>query len=263
MRLAAFVLAVGIGSAQPASEVFDHAYTAYGALLSSVVRGARVDYARLRSRRSDLDSVVRQFATVGTVDQWEMHQQMAFWINAYNLLTLKAVADRYPIGSIRDIDGVWTDLRFTVASRQLSLDDIEHRILRPAFRDPRVHFAINCASVSCPPLREEPYVAERLDTQLDDAARRYLASPSGLRVLRSTLYVSSIFKWYGEDFVPAFGSVQGVVAKYGPPDAQRVAASPHAAVRYLRYDWSLNEVAVTPLKRRSSASSSSSDIFPG
>jgi hypothetical protein len=224
-----------------------------------------VDYQALLSRKPELERVVGEFAASGTVDGWPSDEQKAFWINAYNIFTLKAVADRYPIrshlltlqprNSIRQIDGVWTDLRFTAASRQLSLDDIEHRILRPQFKDARVHFAINCASVSCPPLREEPYLASRLDTQLEDAARRYLASPLGTQVSGSTLRVSQIFEWYGGDFIEAFAqrvagnrsdkerAILGVVATYGPPEAQRVARAPDARVRFLRYDWSLNDTS--------------------
>jgi hypothetical protein len=104
-----------------------------------------------------------------------------------------------------------------------------------------VHFAVNCASVSCPPLREEPYVAARIDTQLDEAARRYLASPLGLQVRGRMLHVSSIFKWYGDDFAPA--GVLGTIATYGPPAAQQIARSPDVRLRFLRYDWSLNDTA--------------------
>ena len=260
------MLAVSAAAAPSTQTVpFDHSYTSYAALLSSVVRGARVDYERLVSRKSDLDSVVAQFGTPTEAAErgWSRAERLAFWINAYNLFTLEAIADRYPIrgrwlslqprNSIRQIDGVWTDLRFRAASRDVSLDDIEHRILRPGFQDARVHFAINCASVSCPPLREEPYVATKLDVQLDDAARRYVESPLGLRVDGRTLSVSSIFKWYGDDFIPAFAkaihgqrtekerAILGAIATYGPPAAQQAARLPDARVTFLRYDWSLND----------------------
>jgi hypothetical protein len=250
-----------------ASDAFDHSYQSYQTLLSAIVRGPLVDYAVLVSRRHDLVRAADDFAAspADVERRWTRPERIAFWINAYNLFTLQAVADRYPIragwftrfprDSIRQIDGVWTDRRFTAASRQLSLDDIEHRILRPEFHDARVHFAINCASVSCPPLREEPYVATRLDAQLDDAARRYLASPLGLRTTGLTLSVSSILKWYGDDFISGFaGAIAGkrpvterailaVIAAYGPPAAQQVARSPAARVRFLTYDWSLNDSA--------------------
>jgi hypothetical protein len=244
---------------------FDHAYEAYARVLAPTVAGDRIDYRLLVSRKHDLDSVAAGFgAPPADVERgWARRERMAFWINAYNVFTLKAVADRYPIrapiftlqprNSIRQIEGVWTDLRFTAASRQVTLDDIEHRILRPEFKDARVHFAINCASVSCPPLREEPYVASRLDAQLDEAARRYLASPLGLRVNGRTLSVSSIFKWYGDDFIMEFAgrvnadvppkerAILGTVATYGPPAAREVATAPGPRIRFLPYDWELND----------------------
>src|SRR4029077_12604088 len=102
-----------------------------------------------------------------------------------------------PANSIRQIDGVWTTAAWRAAGRTLTLDDIEHKILRPEFKEPRVHFAINCASVGCPPLAADPYRAGTLDAQLDAAARRYLASAQGLRVQGDTLLVSKILEWYG------------------------------------------------------------------
>ncbi len=238
------VFAVAVGAAtRGAEEGFDHSYTSYAALLTAIVRGPRVDYKTLVSAKQHLEAVARAFGSPpeSAERRWTKQERIAFWINAYNVFTLEAIADRYPIGGIRQIPGVWTDLRFRVASRDLSLDDIEHRILRPEFKDARVHFAINCASVSCPALREEPYVASRLDAQLDEAARRYLASPLGLQVRGVTLHVSSIFKWYGEDFGPA--GVLGAIGTYGPPAAQQVARSGDGRVRFLRYDWSLNDTA--------------------
>ena len=236
---------------------FDHSYQSYAGLLASIVRGARVDYPALAARKKELDLVARELGSPSQEAErrWTRQERMAFWINAYNVFTLEAVAGRYPISGIRRIRGVWTDLRFRAASRELTLDDIEHRILRPEFKDARVHFAINCASVSCPPLREEPYVASRLDAQLDDAARRYLASPLGVLVDDRTLRVSSLFDWYGDDFVDAFAvgiaedrpkkerAILGVIAAYGTPEAQRLARAPDARVRFLRYDWSLNDTS--------------------
>jgi hypothetical protein len=192
---------------------------------------------------------------------------MAFWINAYNFFTLHAIVDHYPIrgswfsryprNSIRQIDGVWTRLTWRVAGRTVSLDDIEHRILRPEFRDPRIHFAVNCASNGCPPLRGEPYRAGTLDAQLDDNARQFLASSHGLRVDGRTLAITSILKWYGDDFVEQFARLTpgardprqaaiGVVATYGPPAAADLARSPRVRVRYLDYDWALNDTAASP-----------------
>ena len=258
-----------VGPAQPlrAQGAFDHDYRAYASVLRRHLRDGRVDYAGLKAGRQDLDAVVRAFGDVSDpeVQAWSRPQQIAFWINAYNVFTLRAIVDHYPIegsrfslqprNSIRQIDGVWTTLTWKAAGRTVTLDDIEHRILRPTFREPLVHFAVNCASVSCPPLAPEPYRAATLDAQLHAAARRFLASPLGLTVRGTRLSVSSIFKWYGEDFVERYGSavaragspvdraILGVVAMFGPAEAKALAESGKASVAFLSYDWSLNDTA--------------------
>ena len=245
---------------------FDHDFSAYATVLRSHVVPPRVDYASLKANRAALDAAASLFAGRETAGEpaWTRNQRIAFWINAYNLFTLRAIVDHYPIrshwftlqprNSIRQIDGVWTALTWKAAGRTVTLDDIEHRILRPEFKDPRVHFAINCASISCPPLQAEPYRAAVLDAQLDAAARRYLASAEGLRIEGTTLRVSSIFKWYGGDFVARFAgaltpgqdpverAILGVVAQFGPDAAKAVARNPAARVAFLDYNWSLNDL---------------------
>lgn len=249
---------------------FDHTYTDYGAILAAHVAGSRVDYARLTANRAAFDRVVAAFGAVTGQDEagWPRARQMAYWINAYNLFTLQAIIDHYPIrgswlsrypkNSIRQIDGVWTDLTWSAGGRRLTLDDIEHRLLRPRFEDPRVHFAINCGSIGCPPLASEPYRADRLDAQLDRAAVRYLTAPAGLVVAGTTLRLSSIFKWYGSDFDAMFSprgpdgrrgtdrALLGVVATYGPEPARTLATRPATRLAYLDYDWTLNDTTVRP-----------------
>lgn len=269
MRLGVLALAslllLGAGRL-PAQAPFDHAYASYGALLAAVVREPRVDYRALQARGAELLAVERVFnqVTRAEVDGWSRDQQMAFWSNAYNVFTLRAIVDHYPIrgsvfslsprNSIRQISGVWDRLQWSVAGQRLTLDQIEHEILRPVFQEPLVHFAVNCASVSCPIIAAEPYRADRLQAQLEGAARRYLASPLGLTVNGDTLNVSSIFKWYGGDFVaryrdegPPGGSdtdraILGLVSTFGPPEAVAAARSGRTRVRFLDYDWSLNDV---------------------
>jgi len=245
---------------------FDHDYAAYGALLGRVVREPHVDYQQLTASTASLAAVEASLAAVTTADLagWSRDQRMAFWINAYNLFTLRAIVDHYPIegsffslgprNSIRQIDGVWSKLKWQAAGRSLTLDDIEHTILRPGFKEPLVHFAVNCASVSCPVLWASPYRADGLERQLEAAARRYLSSAQGLVVSGTTVSVSSIFKWYGDDFVerfeaaaPAQGSpkdraVLGVIATYGPDSARAAARGDRVRLRFLDYDWSLNDV---------------------
>ncbi len=248
---------------------FDHSYAAYGALLRTHVEGRRVDYAALVAGRAALDRVVADFGAVTSGDEaaWSRAERLAYWINAYNVFTLRAIVDHYPIrgswfsfspgNSIRQIDGVWTKLKWKAGGRQLTLDDIEHGLIRPQFEDPRIHFAVNCASVSCPPLAAEPYRAAQLDAQLDRAAVGYLAGSTGLVVDGTTLRLSSIFKWYGSDFEARFTprgpagrngtdrALLGVVAAYGPERARTLAAQASTRIAFLDYDWSLNDTAAT------------------
>jgi len=248
-----------------ATEAFDHGYTDYAQLLARHVDGARVAYAALKADRAALDRVIAQFDAPAARGEagWTREQRMAFWINAYNAFTLRAIVDHYPIpspwftllprNSIRQIDGVWTRLTWPVAGRPVTLDDIEHKILRPVFHDARVHFAINCASVSCPPLAAGPYRDQALDAQLDAAARRYLGSPEGLQIDGDTIRVSSILDWYGEDFVPRYApliagersakdkAILGVIITHGNADAATRAARGNSKIAFLKYDWSLND----------------------
>jgi len=248
-----------------ATASFDHGYADYAHVLAHHVQGSGVAYAALKADRGALDRAIAQFDAPAARGEagWTREQRMAFWINAYNAFTLRAIVDAYPIqsrwftrqprNSIRQISGVWTTPRWRAAGRSVSLDDIEHQVLRPGFTDARIHFAVNCASVSCPPLAAEPYRADTLDAQLDAAARRYLASPEGLRLDGNTLRVSSIFKWYGEDFVAAYSpivpgprpplerAILGAVVRYGPPAAAVRARNGGAVIAFLDYDWSLNE----------------------
>jgi len=259
-------LLVLAGVAMPgATAAFDHGYHDYAQLLARHVDGARVTYAALKADRGALDRVAAQFDAQDAQGEggWTREQRMAFWINAYNTFTLRAIVDAYPIqsrwftrqprNSIRQIPDVWTSQQWRGAGRAVSLDDIEHRVLRPVFKDARVHFAVNCASLSCPPLAAAPYRADTLGAQLDAAARRYLASPEGLRLDGNTLRVSSIFKWYGEDFVAEYSSIVpgtrppmerailGVIVRFGPPDAAVRAQNGEPEIAFLDYDWSLNE----------------------
>jgi len=258
--------AVAVGAfAVAQAAVIDHSYPQYAGVLRDHVRPPKVDYTALQRDRASLDAAVAVFAQPAEAEErgWTRDERLAFWINAYNAFTLRAIVDRYPIhaswltlaprNSIRQIGGVWTTLTWQAAGRTLTLDDIEHRILRPEFKEPRVHFAINCASIGCPPLAAEPYRAATLDAQLDAAARRYLASAQGLRIDGTTLRVSRILEWYGEDFVPQFApdhagrpdrleqAVRAVVARFGPPEAAALARAAASRVRFLDYDWSLND----------------------
>ncbi len=174
---------------------------------------------------------------------WTRAEQMAYWINAYNAYTVQLILRHYPVKSIKDIrsgiafvNSVW-DIKFIrIQGYTYDLNNIEHNILRPVFQDARVHAAINCASYSCPPLRNEAYVADRLDAQLDDAMRRFVNDTLRNRISPQGAQVSKIFSWFSGDFVRDAGSVRAYLNRYAQTPLE-----PDAPISYLEYDWALNE----------------------
>jgi len=217
----------------------------------------RVRYAALKADPAGLDAFLASLAEGSAEDLVKLPEagRIAFWINAYNAITLKTIianypihargfsALRYPSSSIRQISGAWSNREWTVLGTRMSLDDIEHGTLRKQFHDPRTHMALVCAALGCPPLRNEPYEGARLNEQLDDQARRYLASPAGLRLEAGghRVAVSSIFKWFASDF-EATGGVRAFLNRYAPAAARAAIADAKTAITYLDYDWTLNEV---------------------
>ncbi|HWP65130.1 MAG TPA: DUF547 domain-containing protein [Candidatus Limnocylindria bacterium] len=200
--------------------------------------------AELRAYLDALESICR-----GHYDTWTREQKLAYWINAYNAYTVRLILDHYPLKSIREI-GLLPGAAFRkefipskgVRGKTLSLDDIEHEILRKDFSEPRIHFAIVCASKGCPTLRSEAYRAADLERQLDDAARTFVRDSAKNRfdASKRTLYLSSIFKWFREDFERAAKPLPEFVARFA--DEQTAAGLRAGSVRieFLDYDWSLN-----------------------
>jgi hypothetical protein len=174
--------------------------------------------------------------------------QFAYWVNLYNALTVRTVLERYPVASILDIKlsagplsfGPWRAKLVEVAGIPLSLDDIEHRILRPIWRDPRIHYVVNCASLGCPDLPAAPLDPRDLDATLDAAARAYIAHPRGLAFDRDGLVLSKIYSWFREDFGGDEAGLRAHLALYASPGAAARIARARAIAGY-RYDWALND----------------------
>ena len=173
-------------------------------------------------------------------------EKLAFWINVYNIMAAKMVLDNYPVKSIKDagslFTAVWKKPVGTVAGQNRTLNEIEHEILRK-MGEPRIHVAIVCASVSCPDLRPEAYTAKKLNVQLDEQMKQFLANAKkGLRVdkKKGRIYLSSIFKWFKEDF-ESKGGVRAFIAPYSPENLKGAVANKRLRVSYLDYDWGLNE----------------------
>lgn len=206
----------------------------------------RVAYAKVRkSDRRKLNKYIKELTDV-PISRFSRDEQLAYWINLYNALTVKVVLDRYPVRSIRDIKsglfsiGPWSKKLITVEGEELTLDDIEHRILRPIWKDPRIHYAVNCAAIGCPNLQSVPFTADTADALLDKAAREFVNHPRAARVDRGRLLVSSIYVWFQEDFGNSDKGVIEHLQQYASP---QLATSLSDVMRIAddRYDWSLND----------------------
>ncbi len=212
----------------------------YAGLLKKYAAPGGVRYAAWVQDKADVAALrdVANAIAAADVSGLGRDEKLAFYINAYNAWMLHEVIDAYPIKSVTEIAllwGIFTQKRIKVAGGQMSLNNLEKQIIIREFGDPRIHFAINCASRSCPPLQPIPFAARGLDAQLTAAARAFLSdNPLGLRLDGRTAYVSEIFKWYGDDFAKA-GGVAAFINKYRTPKLP-----PDAAIKFQNYDWSLN-----------------------
>jgi len=168
---------------------------------------------------------------------WNRDEQMAYWINLYNAVTIVVILENYPLRSIRDISDPWDTPLIQVNGKELSLNDIEHRILRPIWKDERIHFAVNCASLGCPNLSKRVYSSVRLEEQLNTARNRFLSHPRGARIEGNRIILSSIFHWYADDFGGESG-VRNYIQRFGPSEL-----AAHASSSRLKYDynWRLND----------------------
>ncbi|ERT09646.1 hypothetical protein M595_0418 [Lyngbya aestuarii BL J] len=233
-------------------------YQKYQQVLSTYVdQEGKVNYKVLKENRQVLDTFNASLATLSpdTFANWTEKEKIAFWINAYNSLTLLAIIENYPSKSIRDIPGVWTRIQFKVIGKEVTLDEIEHKILRVQFNEPRIHMGLVCASIGCPILLQEPYIGDKLDEQLNKQTRRFIALNQNFKIDKqdNKVYLSSIFKWFGEDFIPSFkvqekftGSdkeraVLNFLSQYLDESEQEYLMNGKYQIKYLDYDWSLND----------------------
>lgn len=263
MRLAIFALLLSCCIATAQAAAFDHGIWD-GLLKRHVVVLARgqateVDYAGMARERARLKTYLDALAAVKPAEyrQWHKPDQLAFLINAYNAWTVELVLTRYPhLKSIKDLGGLfsspWTKRFIPLLGETRSLDDIEHGLIRAkgAFEEPRIHFAVNCASVGCPALRGEAYDGARLESQLEDATHRFLADRSRNRFNPQTrrLEVSKIFDWYRQDFEHGWGGYTDIsqfFARYAnaladTDDIRRLLHAGRVPLTYLDYDWKLN-----------------------
>ena len=247
-----------------AATPLDHGYAAWDALLKKHVRWlpdnkqSRVDYKGFQADRAGFKKVLAEWSSVTTADfaGFSREQQMAFLINAYNGFTVELILTKYPdLKSIKDlgslVQSAWKKKFFRLLDEERYLDWIEHEQLRPKYADPRVHAAVNCASIGCPALRPEAFTAAKLEAQLDDGMGRFMADRTRNRYANGKAEISSIFKWFKEDFEKGhkgLKKIDDLLARYAdqladaPADRDKLKAG-GVAISHLDYDWSLNDSA--------------------
>lgn len=234
-----------------AVHAFDQTHASLDQLVRRNVRASLVNYTALKAAPGPLDDYLSQLAAVSEVEfgAWPEKERLAFLINLYNAATLRLIVENYPLKSIRSIGwlpgAAWKKEVVELFGRKISLDELEHGIIRQQYHEPRAHFALVCAALGCPPLREEAYVGARLDAQLDDQGRKFLGNAAKNRVDAATrvVYLSPIFKWFAGDFETASGTVLKFVTPYFPESARGALTSGDVKVSYTDYDWSLNDQA--------------------
>jgi hypothetical protein len=218
--------------------------------------GKGMNYKGLKEHdKATLDQLRQQLAAVDA-GSLSKPDQLAYWINLYNVSTVNVVVEGYPVKSIRDLStdpiirlNVFKKPSVKTKTGAMSLNDVENTKIREGFKDPRIHFAINCAAKSCPPIRTEPYVGARVNEQLDDQARRFLNGPHGARIEKNgdgvTLHVSKILDWFKDDFETWGGGRVSFIRKFLPADKQRQldAAKGKVDLAFDDYDWALNDAS--------------------
>jgi hypothetical protein len=214
----------------------------YDALLKKYVGGGGVRYAAWKASPADLAALSQVVTAIGVDNPKSLSRedQLAFYINAYNAWVVYLVLQKYPIRSVKDyapFSGIFTGQNIRLAGRKTSLNYLEKDLIRNGFKDPRVHFALNCASRSCPVLIPAAYAGTSLNTTLDERARAYVVNPLGVQISSGSnaVRLSSIFKWYADDFKSEGGAV-AFINRYRPQPLPK-----DAKIEFQDYDWSLNE----------------------
>lgn len=204
-----------------------------------------VNYKGMLSERQKLENYTESLSANPPASSWTDNEKLAYWINAYNAFTVKLIVDNYPLESIKDLNPtiaiptvstIWSKKWFQIGGEDFSLDEIEHKILRKDFEEPRIHFAVNCASFSCPPLRAEAFVAERVNEQLDEQARIFINDSVRNKIGKDEVIISKIFSWFKGDFTNGQSLIQ-FLNKYSDTRINE-----DADVDHMDYEWSLNEI---------------------
>lgn len=193
-----------------------------------------VDYKGFKRDSKALNDYVTYLSTQVPTEQWALNEQLAYFINVYNVNTIKLIIDNYPTKSIKDISNPWLKNRIKIGEKNYSLADIENGILRK-MNEPRIHFAINCASISCPKLLNTAYTASNVQKMMDTATIEFVNNPIKNKLIKDDVKLSEIFKWYKSDFTEGMGLIE-YINQYA-----NIKISPHTKIGYMDYDWNLND----------------------
>lgn len=202
-----------------------------GILNSHVDEQGRVDYIGIKED-GRFQEYLNLVSSVHPDEGWSENEQLAYWINTYNAFTIAKVLEHWPVKSIKDIEGVWDRPFIKIEQATYSLNGIEHDIIRARFKDARIHFALNCAAISCPPLWNRAFTAKGLKDELEARTNRFINEDDRNRLSHSSIELSRIFEWYAEDF----GNVKEYISRYS-----EIAIDDGLSIRYLEYDWALNK----------------------
>ena len=263
LAVGAILLGGVVEAQEPAASFFDQEHKVWDTLLQEHVHeGGLVDYVGLGRKRSQFDLYISKLEGVKAKEfqSWKAKEREAFWINAYNAYAIQLVLDNYPVDSIKDMGGFFSsvfDKRFiplqhlvaadprakASRSKALSLGEVEHEVLFPISRKPLFHFAVVCASTSCPVLRAEAYTGKKLDKQLEDQARVFLADikRNNVSILNGKLRISKIFDWAEDELDTYPGGIRKLLLDFGPSTLVKDKAFSTAKLKYRDYDWSLNQ----------------------
>ncbi len=215
-------------------EIPGFSHTIWDELLRKYVTASgKVNYKGIKAERAKLDTYIDLLSQNGIQNGWSRNEKMAYWINAYNAYTVKLIIDNYPVSSITKLHGgsPWKVKLATLGGKKYTLDQIENEILRPRFKDARIHFAVNCAAKSCPPLLNRAWTADKLNQYFEQQARGFINNDQYNQISANEVKVSKIFDWYKADF----GNLIEYLNKYS-----KVTIQPDAKISYLEYNWALN-----------------------
>lgn len=239
----------------PLAFALDHEHKLLDEVLKKNVRSfgkqSMINYQAVKEQLPKLDQYLGQISSVTKKEytSFTRNQRLAFLINAYNAYTIKLILNNYPVKSIKKIGGwfgnPWKEKFFTLLGEKTSLDQIEHEFIRPVFEEPRIHFAVNCASVGCPNLRYEAFKAKALNSQLQNSTIKFLTDRTKNRFDQAgnKIYISKIFKWYAEDFEKEYGSVNNFIADFLSPNPKyrSMIRGNNVKTDWTEYDWNLND----------------------